>query len=170
MRYTRYFTESSVPKAEAYWISPTGKILALKNNERHIDLIIKNPRVFGFSLDEIQELYDKNGEELGVEGVAREQLIKGLLMSGWIRIRRYVKSDMFTVNISRLHKKAKNYLYMWANAMKDQGLKFSQVKLDLPNKVVSYSIDDITKDVLFNKGVENCELTVIHSVDEFKED
>jgi len=165
----RYKTlKESVPKAPAYWINPIGKILPIKDSDRHIDMIIKNPKAFGFTLEKIQKMYDDENEVLGTEGTARERIIKELILKGWIRIRRYMRQDMFSVNISRLTKRTKNYLYKWAKAMEGLGLKYSQVKLDLPNKVVSYSVDDITKDVLFNESVEDdkYELEVVESVED----
>jgi hypothetical protein len=146
--YKRLF-EEKIPKAPAYWIDPTGSVLPIFNDDRHINQILKRPEAFGLDLDEIQQLYSLENEEIGSEGKAREKIIKELIQRGWIRIRHYIKQDMFTVNIFRLHKKAKDILYRWALAMKDNGLKYSQVKIDLPNQVLSYSIDDISKDVLF---------------------
>jgi len=160
--------KESIPKAPAYWISPIGKILPIYDDDRHIDQIIKNPKAFGLTIECIQKIYDDENETLGIEGKARERIIKELILKGWIRIRRYMRQDMFSVNISRLTKRTKNYLYKWAKAMEDLGLKHSQVKLDLPNKVVSYSVSDITKDVLFNESIEDdkYELEVVDSVEE----
>jgi len=157
--------KESIPKAPAYWISPIGKILPIYDADRHINQIIKNPKAFGLTIEKIQKMYDDENETLGTEGNAREMIIKALVLKGWIRIRRYMRQDMFSVNISKLTKRTKNYLYKWAKAMEDLGLKYSQVKLDLPNKVVSYSINDITKDVLFNESVEY-ELEVVDSVED----
>ncbi len=159
--------KESIPKAPAYWISPMGKILPIYNDDRHIDQMIKNPKAFGLTLDKIQAMYNDEGEQLGSEGKARERLIKTLILKGWIRIRRYMRQDMFSINISRLTKRNKNYLYQWAKGMKDLGLKFSQVKLDLPKKVVNYSIDDISKDVLFNESYDSKDkLVVVDSVED----
>lgn len=159
--------KESIPKAPAYWISPVGKILPIYE-DNHIAQVINNPNAFGMTLGEIQKMYDEENEQLGSEGKARERIIKLLILQGWIRIRRYMRQDMFSVNIGRLTKRTKNYLYKWAMAMKDLGLKYSQVKLDLPNKVISYSVSDITQDVLFNESIENdkYELTVVDSVED----
>jgi len=163
-KYKRIFKEN-IPKAPAYWISPVGKILPIMDDEKHIDQIIKNPKAFYLTIEEIQKIYDKHHEELGSEGKAREEIIKNLIFDGWVRIRHYTKQDMFTVNLNRLNKKNKNYLYQWAKDMEKQGLKYSQVNIDLPNQVMSYSMDDIAKDVLFNESMDSGDiLQVVESV------
>jgi hypothetical protein len=161
-RYKRKFKES-VPKAPAYWINPIGHILPIFDDEKHIDQIIAKPKAFGFNIDEIKMLYDAEGEIVGSEGKAREKIIKELLKIGWIRIRYYSKQDYFTLNVNKLNRKEKNYIYEWAKAMEENNLVHSQVKIDLPDKVLTYSIKQLTQDVLFN---ENCKyhLTVVKNV------
>jgi len=49
--------------------------------------------------------------------------------------------------------------------MEKNGLKYSQVNIDLPNQVISYSIDDLSKDVLFNESMDSEDiLQVVESV------
>jgi hypothetical protein len=61
----------------AYFINPFGKVVST-NGRSHISMIIAEPEKFGFTKDYIQDAYDKYKEKLGVEGTAREDLIKGL--------------------------------------------------------------------------------------------
>jgi len=57
------------------------------------------------------------------------------------------------------------FLYQWAQGMEKNGLKYSQVNIDLPNQVISYSIDDLSKDVLFNESMDSEDiLQVVESV------
>ena len=37
--------------SQAYWISPKGKIF---KSEKHIDDVIRNPKAFGYTIDESQ--------------------------------------------------------------------------------------------------------------------
>lgn len=164
--YKRRFKEDSIPKAPAYWIDPLGRILPIFNDAKHIDQIMLKPKAFGLDIDEIKTIYDAEGESLGSEGKAREKIIKELIQQGWIRIRHYDRQDIFTVNVFRLNKKNKDYLYQWAKAMENNGMKYSQVKLDLPNQVLNYSISDIAKDVLFNECKNSKPLIAVESVDD----
>jgi len=138
----------TIPKAPAYWISPHGVLLPLYGNENHIGQVIKKPKAFGLTIDEIQRLYDAEEETLGVEGKAREKIIKQLIPQGWIRIRRYIKQDSFTVNVCDMTDKNKNFLSQWSRAMKDAGLQYSSVNLDLPSRVISTSINDLQKQLI----------------------
>jgi len=154
--------KESIPKAPAYWISPTGKILPI-HEDNHIAQVIKNPTAFNMTIEEVEKIYDKENETMGSEGKAREKIILFLIRRGWIRIRRYYRPDMFSVNISRLNKRTKNYLYQWAQAMKEIGLKYTTVKLDTPNKVIHSSIEDISNDSLFQES-RGDDLIIVDSV------
>ena len=101
------------------------------------------------TITDIQRAYDAEGETLGIERKARKRIIKQLISEGWIRIRRYMRQDTFTVNIFRIDKKTKTYLYQWAIAMRDLGLGYSQVRLDTPDQIHILSIDDIVEGVTF---------------------
>jgi len=39
--------------------------------------------------EEIQTVYDRHGEQMGVEGEARKELLLRIIADGWIRLRRY---------------------------------------------------------------------------------
>jgi len=89
----------------AYWISPSGKVIDVGTN--HIDVVIKNPQVFGLTPEKIKDAYEKHGEAMGSEGQAREELIIWLVKKGWVRVRRY-RNDGYSVNIGRMSKKIKD--------------------------------------------------------------
>jgi len=141
-RYKRKFTES-IPKAPAYWISPAGKILPIMNEDNHIAQVIKKPKAFGFTIEEIQKMYDEEGEQPGIEGRARERIIKQIILNGWIRIRRYMREDTFSINMNGVNSRNIDLLFQWASAMCDHGLQYSQVRLDLPGEVIDCSVGDI---------------------------
>ena len=165
-KFKSKFKEKILPKAPAYWIDPIGHILPIFNDEKHIDQILKNPKAFGMSIEEIQNIYNAENETLGSEGKAREKIIKNLIQNGWIRIRYYDRQDTYTINLFRMHKRAKNFLYKWALFMQDLGKKYSEVKIDLPNQVLRYSVNDIANDILFNESIKY-NLIVIKSVFDF---
>lgn len=142
----------------AYWISPRGEVLSVHTN--HIDIVIKNPDKFGYTAEKIQALYDKYGEEMGVEGKAREEIILDLVRKGWIRIRRY-RNDGYSVNIGKMTKKIKDIMFDWANKLLNTGIngmkerdKYMPVKIlgfvDHTSKTLT--IQDIANDVLFESN------------------
>lgn len=69
------------------WISPAGQIVEVANT--HIDDVINHPDKFGLTLDHIKRIYQKYGEQLHQEGEAREEIIRDVLVRGWIRVRKY---------------------------------------------------------------------------------
>ena len=162
--YQKLFKENKIPKAPAYWIDPSGHILPIFDNEKHIDQIMSKPEAFGIDKDEIKRIYDIENEPLGSEGVAREKIIKNLIGQGWIRIRYYIRQDMFTVNINKLSKKNKDYIYSWAKEMKEYNLDFSQAIIDMPGSVLKYSIRDLVNDILFNESKNINHLKVVKNV------
>ena len=72
---------------KAFWISPDGEITPVGRN--HISEVISNPAKFGMTREEIKRAYEHHDERLGLEGMAREEIIKTLIGRGWIRIRDY---------------------------------------------------------------------------------
>lgn len=57
--------------------------------ETHAAAIIREPELFGLTEAEVQDAYHRHGEHLGVEGRAREELIRRVAQHGWVRIRHY---------------------------------------------------------------------------------
>ena len=72
---------------KAYWISPEGEILPVGTS--HVREVIGNPGRFGITREQIEEAYKKYREPLGLEGRAREEIIRTIINKGWIRIRDY---------------------------------------------------------------------------------
>ena len=133
---------------EAYWISPRGKIIKVETT--HIDIIIDHPDYFGYSLQDIKNIYDRYNEELGSEGQAREQILLNLFKHGWIRIRKYSRPDKWSVNVFQLNHKEKDYIRSWSLLMlKNKHSKFDDVILDLNYGRKQYSLEQLSNDILY---------------------
>lgn len=142
----------NLKKSEAYWISPKGKILPM-GNSNHITEVINNPEAFDLTLDKIKAIYNKHNEKLGIEGKAREEIIKSLITKNWIRIRKYIRPDYWSVNINKLDNRTKNYLQYWASEMIkiSYGL-YSDVYIDSPIFKKKYILNDLRTDILYNES------------------
>ena len=123
-------TSPRIPKAPAYWISPEGAVFPLFGEQKHIDILIERHKMFGFPEEYIRKAFEDENEELGVEGKAREKLIKECVGKGWIRIRYYARQDCFTANIRKEDVWSMRRLSLWAKAMAGYGFSFSNVKID----------------------------------------
>lgn len=153
MRYENFLHEIS--NTVAYWISKRGEIIEVATN--HIDVVIKNPSKFGYSMEKIAEVYERHGEELGSEGQAREEIILDLVSQGWVRIRRY-KNQGYSVNIGKMTKKMKDVLFDWANKILNTGIR-GVVEKDryMPVNIQGFqdrysksvTIQDVANDVLY---------------------
>jgi len=129
-------------KADAYWISPTGKVLPVK--QKHITEIVTDPVAFGFSQEEIEEIHEKYGEPLGVEGKAREELMNRLLKLGWIRIRYVPRQDMYSIQCANFRKRQKDYLWYWANdVMENKHHQYADVRLETQSGVERTNIRNL---------------------------
>lgn len=97
---------------EGFWVREK---YILKMNEYHIHYIIENPEVFNLSKKEVYDCYEKFGERIGIEGRAREELIKLVTNYGWIRVRHYVRPrDYWSIQCDDINKRVTtivNFLY-----------------------------------------------------------
>ncbi len=71
----------------AFWISPLGEILPVVTS--HIAAVIEDPATFRMTLGQIEEVYSRHREPVGLEGHAREEILRGLLKRRCIRIREH---------------------------------------------------------------------------------
>lgn len=69
-----------------FWISPDGRIIRI---DRHINYVWEHPESFGFTREEIQNIYREFNEQPGLEGQSRGKIIRIAVSRNWIRIRRY---------------------------------------------------------------------------------
>lgn len=88
----------------AFWMKG-GEVV--ENSNSHIRVIIDNPEKFGVTSEYIQSVYDKHGETLGVEGEAREEVIREVSRNGWVRIRHYTSrgSDYWSIQVDRIRRR-----------------------------------------------------------------
>lgn len=137
------------PDAEAYWITPYGKIMEV--DARHINAIIRNPELFGLTREEIVEIYKRHKEPMGWEGKAREEIILELVKRGWIRIRHYrTRNDHWSIHINKLSNKIKDYLQQFASSLiKVKGHGNDDVSIDSPLESKNLSMGQIAQDALY---------------------
>ena len=95
----------------AYWVSPSGDKFSVTST--HIEEVIKNPATFGLTSEYIREVYKKYGETLGLEGNARDEIIKNLINKKWMRIRYDKGLDYYIVGIKNLEKDQLYFLKKW---------------------------------------------------------
>ena len=137
----------SIHLVEAFWISPKGEIIEVP--DKHILRVLDDPQKFGISPEEIEDEYQAQKEEMGIEGIARINIIKRLIREGWIRLRYHPRSASWTANVPLVDETIKNHLYHWANHMlRISARKFTPydvVNIDAPAQKLSMSIKDIAK-------------------------
>jgi len=105
---------------EGYWISPNGKMVEIPNS--HIAYVMKNPEMFGYSLDDLKAIEKEHGDRLEDEGKSRNQVMTDLLKKGWIRVR-YDRQREWVLQVWTLSKKIKDNLFDWAYKMIDGAFK-----------------------------------------------
>ena len=124
-------------KNSAYWISPIGEIIP--NNVSHIDYIYNNPEKFGFTKDQLDEIHAKHGERRGQEGNARDEILIQVMQQGWIRLRKYTRPDVWsvqTINPKNLHRRISDW--MWKLINDGHAGLYNDVKISLGDSI-SYS-------------------------------
>jgi hypothetical protein len=159
MRLQTYINEASIDAA--FFISPYGDIVAADIS--HIATVIKYPKKFGLTKEYIESIYNKHNEKFGVEGKARDEILKELMSNGWIRIRRY-PNRFWSVSIyNKLNKRTKDYISDWARRALKGISGFREQDKHMPIKIVPLSsnsyadvkmipIDKIAHDALYNES------------------
>lgn len=135
---------------EGYWISPSGTTYDVPFT--HIDFIVKNPYLFGYTRDELQMIADRHCDRLEDEGASRNQVMTDLLKMGWIRVR-YDRQREWVLQIWTLSKKVLDNLLHWLNSMLDESVKgakrvyqntqMSLMVLKAGNNSITASVGDI---------------------------
>lgn len=93
----------------AYWLSPQGDILPVPII--HIQVVIDQPERFGLTLATLKRCYASHREPLGHEGLARLEIMAGLIAGqGWVRVRYTPRQDRWTVELARLDDPARHML------------------------------------------------------------
>ncbi|MGO9566716.1 MAG: hypothetical protein ACLP5H_04145 [Desulfomonilaceae bacterium] len=98
------------------FISPDGHCFPVEQS--HIYTLISDPSRFGLNIRQIKAAYTKHNEPVGIEGAAREEILRGLVMKGWIRLRRYVTPrEQWSITVGRLDDRTRTSLKEWAGAI-----------------------------------------------------
>lgn len=170
MRLEKYIEEGLGSFRKAYFISPTGKVIDCEIS--HINKVIADPKMFGYTKEKIEKIYDKHNEPIGHEGKAREEIILDLIKKGWIRLRKY--KNFWAVNINKMTKKVKDHLQDWAEKIQTNLLgykerdKFIPVKIQGSNYRDEFELNKIANDILYsaNESKEERERLIIEDENE----
>jgi len=147
----------------AFWLSPYGKMIFLPpgfrtksggapHTTRHIDLIIKNPEVFGITKEYVVSVFEQENEPNPYSGEApkagesgaRGVIIRALLLRGWVRIRNYSMHERWTINLGIVNKKLMLNIEVWAQLMMDKnGHHCGKCYLDYPSGTGVYTMSEM---------------------------
>ena len=70
---------------EGFFLSPDGVLIPVDST--HVATVIGYPGKFGMTRGDVEERYRRHGEPLGLEGEARDEILRIILRNGWTRIR-----------------------------------------------------------------------------------
>jgi hypothetical protein len=114
------------------FISPHGEVFEVEQS--HINTVILYPARFGITTHEIESAYANYKEPVGVEGAARGEILRDLVMHGWIRLRRYIKpQQQWSVTVNELNDRTRLFLHDWAGKILAGKMGFRE---DDPHKPV----------------------------------
>jgi len=137
---------------DAYWVSPFGEMLSVKST--HIEVVIKNPEVFGITRAYIKEVYKKYRETPGLEGKARDEIVEGLINKRWMRIRYDKSRDYYIVGFKYFDEKQIDYIRKWGMGILALDEKFAAKKVylnDMKDVLDTCTIKQLTSDYLYTK-------------------
>jgi hypothetical protein len=129
---------------QAFWISPNCLIIPVPNH--HIDLVINDPKRFGYTKNKIFSAYKKYNEPLFHEGFARDEIMADLLENGWVRIRYVEKKDSFTIQLNNFDNKNKLHLKNWLEFMTTNFgtvSKYTGIEIKTATEYYSGTIEDL---------------------------
>ena len=102
------------PKFSAYWLKGSSIIPV---PTLHISMVVENPEKFGYTTEELKQIFDDFNEPYGHEGNARIKIIKDLMNKGWIRVRYTGKNDLWTLETNVLSNKNKDSIWSFFTLM-----------------------------------------------------
>ena len=133
----------------AYWILPkriNGSSL-IEVPTRHIIDVTTYPKKFGETKESIAQEYTKYNEPLGLEGKAREVILKRVLKRGFGRVRFEMRSQKWSIQIWRLSDKYNDRIFEFA--MEASTLRNVSKESDVyihtlgTNKMIKTTLSDI---------------------------
>ena len=139
--------------ANAYWISPNGKIKSA--GIRHINDILDNPKMFGLTSAYIKKVQDKYpNERLGQEGNAREEIMIRAMQNGWVRARQ--NRNSWILQAYTLNKKTKDNIWDFIKYLVIQGKqsKYSDVTIGAlhPEYYTTMNFEDVIRGNLYESN------------------
>jgi hypothetical protein len=137
---------------DAYWVSPVGEMLPVKFT--HIELVIKNPEIFGITHSYIKKVYRKYRETIGLEGKARDEIVEGLINKKWMRIRYDKSQDYYIVGFKYFDKTQLDYLKEWSMGILALDEKFASKIVylnDMKDVLETCNIAQLASDYLHKK-------------------
>lgn len=129
--------------SKAYWILPDGEIIDI-GLDTHISYIINHPAKFNTTKEKIISHYKKYDELLGVEAIARKEIIMDLLNQHYIRIRQY--KNHWSISLIVLDDKTKSILSNWAElaiTIPNSGKYADVIIQTYGGKKFKYSVQDL---------------------------
>ena len=152
----------------AYWISPAGELLPVDGS--HTGEVQKNPEAFGLTETYLNEVLERHN---GDQNLAKEDVAKGLVQQGWIRIRYYKNRDLYIVEVNKIGLVV-DYLRQWAVRELEEGNSGqSRVRIEEANNSIPYEyfLDIVTNTALFGMKDRKSErqLILVKSVHELKQ-
>lgn len=97
----------------AFWISPRREVFEPRG--AHITDVIAHSAKFGTTRARVEAVYRRHNEPLGLEGLAREEIIVELVHNGWVRLRKYRQE--WSATVPRLSPEIEATLQKWATAI-----------------------------------------------------
>lgn len=119
-------------RGPGFFISPKGEIIPVDTS--HIRTVIKNPEVFGLSREYIESKYTKLGEKTGLEGKARDEILRRVLRNGWMRLRRHT-NRYWSVQTGTVTDEKKRFIQMWAREILTGSLGYTEHDPSMPAKI-----------------------------------
>ena len=75
----------------AFWLLPDGTVRRVATS--HVAELLRDPPAFGWTRAELEAAYARHGEPLGLEGRARDELIRATVARGYVRLREHLGRD-----------------------------------------------------------------------------
>lgn len=152
----------------AFWLSPQGEFI--KTEGKHINEIVRNPARFGFTEEQLREIFQRHGEPYGHEGMAREEIIEALISRGWVRFRLY-PNRYWSITVSTLRPRGvRRNIQQWAELIRTIGIDgVKEQVVEMPVRIVElnseqvyrdYTVDDL-RDGVLGESNEECSFTTL---------
>ena len=143
-----------------FFISPIGKLIPVASNGTHIKTVINNPAKFKLKKADIEKTFKQHKEKMGSEGTARDEILKGLTKTGWIRLRRYPR--YWSIQFARMNRKVMKTIARFASSILKGVGKYKETDKYIPIVAIGFDdgyrkeveLDYVAKTGTFNEAIE----------------